>query len=843
MIKNRRFANFFSLFAALTLVCTGSAYAHSPFVAETKGEFEDKFRQLDEIWPTPNEQRTASGAPGPEYWQQTADYRINATLDEEAKRITAAARITYTNASPDTLDFIWIQLDQNRFREDSLARRSESASRAQSRRAGVTEGDTLSYAAMHRHQAYQDRSYGFEIESVTDGRGAALDYVINDTMMRVDLRQPLRKGRQTVIVIDWAHNIVDEAAIGARGGYEHFPENDTYIYSLAQWFPRVAAYTDYGGWHTQPFLGRGEFTLEFGDYEVQLTVPADHVVAATGVLQNPRDVLSAEQRERLSEARRSDEPVYIVSPDEARENEAEKTSDTRTWRFTAKNVRDFAWASSRKFVWDAMTHEQDGGGDAPDDILVMSFYPNEGDPIWGQFSSHSVAHALDVYSRFSFPYPYPTAISVNAWERGGMEYPMITFNGYRPVKNPETGEVTYSRAARDGLIGVIIHEVGHFYFPMIVNSDERQWGWMDEGLNTFLEWVSETEWDESYPIVRDNFEGPTAFIVDYMLSETQAPIMTQADSVHALGPNAYLKPTAALTVLRETVIGRELFDAAFKEYAKRWQFKRPTPIDFFRTMEDVSGVDLDWFWRGWFYSTDHVDIAITGVREYQISSLDPDIEFPINAERAAEELVTNLTVLRNREEGVETYIARHPHLRDFYDENDRFTVSNADRNLYAETIAGLEPHEKTVLERAVAAGEYVYFVDFENQGGLVSPLPLELTFDDGETEFLTIPAEFWRRRHTEETKLLIRDKPIVQIAFDPRLETADADRADNRFPQMIARERIELYKNGGKVRNLMGDMLVELELGDEVDPAEDAEAGGQTDAEVTEIEAEDGAEL
>ncbi|MDG1851552.1 MAG: M1 family metallopeptidase, partial [Gammaproteobacteria bacterium] len=436
---------------------------------QTKGSFEDVFRQLDEILPTPNAYRTASGAPGNAYWQQQADYEIEATLDEDNQRIIASERITYSNNSPDTLPYIWVQLDQNRFRDDSIGRTT-----------GTTGSDRISFAGMRLEQHAAEREFGFEIQRVALRNGNALDYTINGTMMRIDLSIPLRSGQSVTFEIDWEHNITDSDIMGGRGGLEHFRDSDTYQFALAQWYPRVAAYTDYNGWVNKQFIGRGEFTLEFGDFDVSLTVPADHIVASTGVLQNPNQVLTAQQRDRLDQARESDTPVFIVTPEEAEANQAEGTDDMVTWRFEAENVRDFAWASSRKYIWDAMTHVQEGA--EYEEVLAMSLYPPEAEPLWSKYSTHAVAHTMDVYSKFSFEYPYPVAISVNAWESGGMEYPMITFNGYRPVEDEDTGERTYSRRAKYGLISVVIHEIGHIYFPMTVNSDERQWTWMDEGL-------------------------------------------------------------------------------------------------------------------------------------------------------------------------------------------------------------------------------------------------------------------------------------------------------------------------------------------------------------------------
>ncbi|HZW59380.1 MAG TPA: M1 family aminopeptidase, partial [Woeseiaceae bacterium] len=571
----------------------------------------------------------------------------------------------------------------------------------------------------------------------------------------------------------------------------------------------------YAGWQHKAFLGTGEFRLEFGDYNVEITVPDDHIVSASGELQNPRAVLSTAQQRRLAEARQADRPVFIVTPEEALANEQDGSSGTRTWIFKAENVRDFAWASSRKFIWDAMIHRQDDRRNP--EVLAMSFYPNEAEPVWSKFSTHAVAHTMNVYSRFTFAYPYPVAQSVNTWRSGGMEYPMITFNGYRPEPfEPDDGaaaadapDKTWSRRVKYGLIGVIIHEIGHTYFPMTVNSDERQWTWMDEGLNSFLDYTADLEWEEEYPAYREDV-NVLDYITDYMVSEDQVPIMTNSDSVHDLGENAYAKPVASLIVLRETVMGRELFDFAFKEYARRWKFKRPTPADFFRTMEDASGIDLDWFWRGWYYSTDHVDVALNDVREYKVSSGNPDVEFERDRAERAAEVPETLSQKRNREEGLKTYVERFPELADYYNENDRFTVSNADRNAYQEKLDALEDWEYDALQRAVADDDFIYFIDFQNIGGLPTPLPLQITYADGSGEFLMLPAEIWRRDVRAVTRLLIRDRAVAAIELDPRHQTADTDFSNNHFPRRIEKSRIELYKEEDETRNLMKDMLETL---------------------------------
>jgi hypothetical protein len=789
------------------------------------GDPDKLFAQLDTLLPTPGVTRAASGAPGAQYWQQRADYRIKVKLDEQRHRLTATQTITYMNRSPDALNYIWLQLDQNIFKDDSLARRSEVAANSGTRRDAVGAGDSLSFAAMRRHQAFEDREYGFEMGPIRDAAGRVLRSTVVDTMLRIDLPQPLRPGTSIEINFDWQSNIVDEAAIGARGGFEHFTKTDTYQYFLAQWFPRLVAYTDYAGWQHKQFLGRGEFTLEFGDYEVELTVPADHVVASTGVLQNPEAVLTATQRARLKQAETAKKPVFIVTPEEALANEKAGTDAVRTWRFKAENVRDFAWASSRKYIWDAMGYRQN---DAKRPfVMAMSFYPNEGEPIWSKYSTHAVIHTMEVYSRFSFPYPYPVAISVNSWERGGMEYPMITFNGYRPTADEKTGKITYSRNTKYGLIGVIIHEVGHIYFPMIVNSDERQWTWMDEGLNTFLEYIAELEWEEKFPTFGDK-TNVLDFITDYMRSKDQVPIMTNSDTIVQFGPNAYSKPAAALAVLREAVMGRELFDHAFREYANRWKFKRPTPADFFRTMEDASGVDLDWFWRGWFYGTDHVDVAVGDIREYQVSTQDPEVEFPLKRSAFAADWPESYSVRQNRAEGRQTRVDRYPELKDFYNENDQFVVTNKDRNEFKEFRERLRDWERTVLDRAIKAGEYVYFVDFKNIGGLVTPLPLTLNYIDGSTEDYLVPAEVWRYNALEVTKLFIRNKRLASVELDRNHLIADADKTNNITPRRIAQSRVELFRGRDRERNQMLDALAELK--GEPKSGEAAKDAGKTDA-------------
>ncbi|WP_420934366.1 M1 family metallopeptidase [Alteromonas sp. A081] len=794
-------------------------------IKQTKGDFEDKFRQLDEVLPTPNVYRNAAGEPGHLYWQQQVDYDIDVKLLENERRIEAKETITYHNNSPDTLKYLWIQLDQNKFRDDSMSALTTTFGGI-GNRGPATEAASdsnpakLSMDALRRQQFVDDNELGYTISRVEDKSGNDLRHTTVGTLMRVDLATPLKPGKKVTFDIDFAFNIVEEDAVSARAGYEHFPDDEREggndIFLLAQWFPRLAAYTDYEAWTNKEFIGRGEFTLEFGNYEVDITVPADHIVSSTGELQNPKDVLTKTQRDRLKKAENADRIVFIVTPEEAIENEKEGTSKLKTWTFKAQNVRDFAWASSRKFAWDARGYQQ--GGDTQPLVMAMSFYPKEGGELWQKYSTESIIHTMDVYSRFSFDYPYPVAQSVNG-PVGGMEYPMITFNGPR-TELQDDGSRTYSLAEKRFLIGVVIHEVGHIYFPMTVNSDERQWTWMDEGLNSFLDGVAGREWDPTIP-----WGVEPRDITGYMKSQTQVPIMTQSDSVLRLGPNAYTKPAAALNILRETILGRELFDFAFKEYAQRWMFKRPTPSDFFRTMEEASGVDLDWFWRGWFYSTDHVDISLDSVYKLRLNTEDPDIDF--GRERQAEmEKPQSLTVIRNKEEGKELWVDRFDDISDFYDENDRYTVTNKERNSYQKFLKGLEPWERTAFERAVKEDKNYYVLNFSNLGGLVMPIILELAYEDGTKEEMRIPAEIWRRTPKAVSKLIVteKDKELVSVTVDPHWETADVDVENNHYPRRIIPSRIEAYKGKSRssyeYRDLMQDSKTELKTDDGDDEEE-----------------------
>jgi hypothetical protein len=730
----------------------------------------DRFRQLEELLPTPNAYRTASGAPGHAYWQQRADYDIDVTLDDETQRITGSETITYHNVSPDTLAYLWLQVDPNIYSPESHAVLIDEAD--------IEKPSYRSLGSLLAREAFDGSA---EITRVADASGAPLAHTLVGTMLRIDLPAPILPGQLVRFSLDWTYLVNDSSKVRGRTGYERFEDDGNVLYEIAQWFPRMCAYTDATGWQHKQFLGRGEFTLEFGDYRVAITVPDDHVVAATGVLQNPEEVLTSDQRARLAQARTAGRPVFVVTPDEARSMESHAPSGTRTWVFEAENVRDFAFASSRKFIWDAMGVEVDGRT-----VMAMSLYPKEAEPLWSRYSTHAVAHTLEVYSKHTFPYPYPVAWSING-PVGGMEYPMISFNGPRPEKDG-----TYSERTKYGLISVVIHEVGHNWFPMIVNSDERQWSWMDEGLNTFLQFLAEQEWEEGYPSGR----GEARKIAAYMQDERQVPIMTNSESVLQFGNNAYAKPAAALNVLRETVMGRELFDFAFRSYSNRWRFKRPMPADLFRSLEDASAVDLDWFWRGWFYGTEHCDLAVEGVRLYTLDSRDPDVEKERRrAEREAEP--ESLTEARNAP--MPRRVDAFPELKDFYNEYDELDVTAKDRTAFAELLADLKDDQRALL----ALDTNFYVIDVRNEGGLVMPVLLELTFEDGSTEELRVPAEVWREGEPVVSKLVRTPKALAKVVLDPHLETADADLSDNAFPRALRPERVEIEKGDRERGNPM----------------------------------------
>ena len=724
----------------------------------------NKFKQLKEELATPNVYRTAAGTPGHEYYQQQADYVMTIELDDEKQRIYGEETITYHNNSPDALPYLWVQLDQNVRAKDSDTKKI-STSRI---------GDSISFDNLK--SMMNDFDGGFKLDYVKDISDKDLKYTVNKTMMRIDLAEALQPGDSFSFKIKWWYNINDRLEIGGRSGYEYFEEEDNYLYTIAQFFPRMAVYNDVEGWQNKQFLGRGEFTLPFGDYKVSITAPADHTIAATGVLQNPDETLSNEQKERLEEAKTADQPIFITTQKEAEKIEKNKSDAKKTWTFKAENVRDFGFASSRKFIWDAI-----GVPFGDRVVMAMSYYPKEGNPLWEEYSTKAVAHTLRSYSNTTFDYPYPVAISVNAASIG-MEYPMICFNYGRPEEDG-----TYTERLKYGVISVIIHEVGHNFFPMIVNSDERQWTWMDEGLNTFCQYLAEMEWDVDYPSRR----GPAYKITDYMGGNKSniTPIMTNSESLFQFGNNAYGKPATALNILRETIMGRELFDFAFKEYAQTWKFKHPTPSDFFRLMEDASGTDLDWFWRGWFYSTDHVDIAINNVKWMQISSKNPGIEKPLAKKQEMESEKFQGDII-NEENRANTVVEKDPATKDFYNSYDPYKVNSLDKESYEKYYSSLNDEQKKQLKRK----NNFYEISFETIGGLVMPIILEFTFTDGSTEKEYIPAEIWRYSQKRVSKVFIFDKEVQGINLDPNLETADTDRSNNYWPERNLPSRFTLFK-------------------------------------------------
>ena len=732
-----------------------------------------KFAQLDQELPTANSYRTASGAPGHAYYQQKADYKMNLVLDDAKQRLDGFETITYTNNSPDRLDYLWLQLDQNIYDENSDTKLIEVEKMENFKSVGDLRKRDFKYDG------------GFKIEQITSTSGQKLSYFINKTMLRIDLAKPLLPGQSISFQIKWWYNINDRMQVGGRSGYEYFETDQNYLYTIAQFFPRMCVYNDVTGWQNKQFLGRGEFTLPFGDYEVSLTVPADHIVAATGECQNYASILTPEQRKRYEQAKKSNSPVLIVTQAEAEAAEKNKSTQTKTWVYKAQNVRDFAFATSRKFIWDAQNQTV-----GSKNVLCMSYYPKEGNPLWERYSTKLVAHTIKTYSKYTIDYPYPVAISVHSkWI--GMEYPMICFNGGRPE-----ADGTYSEGEKYGMWGVIIHEVGHNFFPMIINSDERQWTWMDEGLNTFVQYLTEQEWERGYPSRR----GPAYLIADYMRGDKSgiSPIMTNSESIKQFGNNAYGKPATALNILRETIMGRELFDYAFKTYCERWAFKHPTPADFFRTMEDASAVDLDWFWRAWFYSTDNVDIALTDVKWFQLNTQNPALEkaFLQNKDAQKDAFIGDT---RNKTAIATTVNEKDANINDFYAKRDLYKVDALDEKAYQSFLSKTSPEDLAYLN----AGKQLYELSFENIGGIVMPLIIEATFADGSTKVERIPAEIWRIEEQKVSKVFIYDKEVVSFRLDPFLETADTDLDNNTWPRQMQPTRYQLYKQEQSKENPM----------------------------------------
>ena len=735
----------------------------------------NKFEQLGTILPTPNEYRTASGAPGPKYWQQRCDYDIKCDLDEANLKLTGSETVTYYNNSPDLLTYLWLQLDENQHSNINGANyQSSNAMQRQSTDAALDrmQGET------------NDNGFGDKITKLTDATGKSLNYTVNKTMMRIELPVALKPGQKFVFNVDWNYKISDRMKQGGRGGYEYFPEDGNYLFTMAQWYPRLCVYSDFQGWQNHQFTGRGEFALTFGNFKVQMTVPADHVVGATGECQNYQQILTPAQYSRWQKAQTAKEPVEIVTLDEAKTKEKTKSTQKKTYIFRADNVRDFAWGSSRKFVWDAMPAYVEGKK-----VMCMSFYGKEAYNLYRKFSTKVVAHTIKTYSKFTIPYPYPVAQSVEA--ANGMEYPMICFNFGRTEKDG-----SYSESTKYGMLGVVIHEVGHNFFPMIINSDERQWTWMDEGLNTFCEYLTEELYDNKFPVTR----GPAYTIRDYMkLPKDQLePIMTNSEDIVGFGPNAYSKPATGLNILRETIMGRQLFDYAFKEYARRWAFKHPTPADFFRTLEDASGEDLDWFWRGWFYGIDACDISLDTVKYFKadvnaIPSLTKDSTAMRSLDKPRVNSFEDVSKIRNREDKNITFLTdADTTLRDFYWKYDR-NIEKYDSTKYAVTLS---PQTETLDAdgKAKYENKNVYELTFSNKGGLVMPIIVEWTFKDGTKEVDRIPAQVWRLNEKKVVKTFVKDKEVASIKLDPMRETADIDESNNSWGTIPEPTKFQMFK-------------------------------------------------
>ena len=747
----------------IALLC--SIHAFGQFQNNNPGSNHgNKFEQLGTIISDPNSYRSASGAPGPAYWQQRADYEINAELDEKKLLLTGNESITYYNNSPDVLSYLWVQLDENQHKASSDNKLTESSKMS----------DQMNYRALSGIIGAKN-DLGVNIIRITDEKGSPLAYTINNTMMRIDLPAGLKPKEKYKLKISWNYKISNRMTAGGRGGYEYFAEDDNYLFTITQWFPRMAVYSDVQGWQNKQFEGRGEFALVFGNYKVNMTVPADHIVGATGECQNYAQVLSPAGLKRWNSAQTAKSPVEIVNLNEVKSAMTKKSAAKKTWMYTAENVRDFAWVSSRRLVWDAMATNINGKK-----IMAMSYYGPEAYPLYNKYSTKVVAHTLKVYSKHTIPYPYPVAISVEA--SNGMEYPMICFNYGRAEKDG-----TYTEAIKYGMIGVIIHEVGHNFFPMIVNSDERQWSWMDEGLNTFCQYLAEQEWDNNYPSQR----GPASKITDYMKmpKDQLEPIMTNSENIINFGANAYAKPATALNILRETVMGRELFDYAFKEYAKRWAFKHPAPADLFRTMEDASAVDLDWFWRGWFFGTDAVDIALNDVRAYRMNTMNAAVENKQD-QQAYNQGNYIISRERNRAEGIKFAVEQDTSLLDFYNKYDRFEVSKTADQEFQQYLSSLNEDERKLYE----SKKNFYELDFSNEGGLVMPIIIEWTFKAGTKEVAKIPAYIWRKDEHKVTKVFAKDKEVISVQLDPYRETADINEENNAWPRKAKPSRFELFK-------------------------------------------------
>lgn len=682
----------------------------------TKGhKGESPFNQMYDLLPTPNQYRTASGAPGPAYYQQQADYEMNLTLDVEKDILNGEETITYTNNSPDVLEYLWVQLDQNTRKKDAPIHDVNQVSTPQN------PVDANYFAQNFMKEKFDG---GYTIHFVKDGNNKDLVHHINETMMRVIPPKPLQPKEKFIFKIKWSYNIPNYFEVGDRNGFE--PNEKGKVYAMAQFYPRMCIYNDVEGWQNMPYWQRSEYALPFGNFKVNITVPADHVMNATGNFANAQEILTKEQLQRYQKAKTSfDKPIMIINEEETdkRMNDG-SGGKTKTWKYEAENVRDFAFASSRTYMWDAMAVRI--GKFTP---MAESVYPKEGGNLWKEYSTKAVAHTLKWYSHFTFDYPYPKAVSASV-QRQGMEYPMIAFNGGRAK-----ADGTHDENQMYGLVSLIIHEVGHNFFPMIVNSDERQWTWMDESLNSYIQNITELEWSKDFPSKRYKAEQ----IVKYMQSpqDQMMPIMTQGDLYKQFGDEGYSKSAVGLAILRNTIVGKENFDYAFKTYAQRWMFKHPTPADFFRTLDDASGNDLDWFIRGWFYTTEVVDLGVKNVKQL----------YP-------QEVKT--------EDGKRIDFTTKFNSKDIY---------NSD--ILNEFLAKQTPNEFT------KSPKYFYEVEFEKVGGMVMPLLVIFNFEDGSSQEIRYQAEVWRFAPESLIKMYGFDKELKSIEVDKLLETADVNLKNN----------------------------------------------------------------
>ncbi len=681
--------------AAALAVCVPVLHAQPWLKADSTDRTNQSYFRALPDWPGANQFRDAQGHPGPNYWQQRVDYVIRTRLDTVQHRVSGTARVTYHNNAPTTLTYLWFQLDQNIEQPDSRAALSQPAI------------PQTSLPPQAQSFLFPDRSVlGNTISRVQllNARGQLTDarFIVNGTQMRVDLAAPLVSGAAVQLEVEWSHGVPEAGTQNFNGRGQRELVKDGWLYEMAQWFPRAAVYDDVNGWNNDQFLGQGEFYLNFGSYDVQITVPRDHIVRATGTLRNPEQVLTATQRQRLAQAMRDTVPVFIVAANEVGNVSARPSGEGElTWRFTADSVRDFAWASSRAFVWDAAGYRYPQSGRL---VEMHSVYPRDAMPLWDKVSTRAIKQTLITYGRMAFEYPYAQASNVHG-PVFGMEYPMIAFCGARP-----SPDGTYTPALEYSLVAVTIHEVGHNWFPMIVASDERKWTWMDEGLNSFLEHYASLDWDPNWPAAR--LRGYASNITPYMRTSDQVPIMTESDYIHtAFGPNGYAKPAAGLVMLREQILGPERFDLAFREYSSRWAFKHPQPADFYRSIGSGAGENLNYFWRGWFYTTYANDQAIASVLTQDALPLTGD----------------------------------------------------------------------------PSRGRYYHRVTINNNGGLVLPIELQLTYADGSTERVRLPAETWRKNERQFVYGHFSEKPLAAVTLDPDNVYADVKLDNNKWtaPAMV----------------------------------------------------------